>query len=93
MPPYKQNYAQMPPAFPSLTDPLRVGQYLGMFISLCIPIINIILLFVWGFGSGVNLNKKNYARAVLIILAILIGLWIICGSIIMGIISGIFGYY
>ena len=93
MPPYQQNYVQMPPpAYPSLTDPLSVGQYLGMFISLCIPIINIILLFVWGFGSGVNLNKKNYARAVLIIFAIMIGLWIICGSIIMGILSGL-GYY
>jgi hypothetical protein len=25
------------------------------------PIVNIILLFIWAFGSSTNLNKKNYA--------------------------------
>lgn len=95
MPPYQQNSVHMPPVYPtqSLTDPLSVGQYLLMFLLFCIPIVNIILLFMWGFGSNVNLNKKNYARAALIISAIMLGLWIIGGSIIMGIIASIFSYY
>ncbi len=41
-----------------------------MLFLMCIPILNLILLFVWGFGSTVNLNKKNFARAALILLVI-----------------------
>ena len=33
---------------------------------MCIPVLNIILLFVWSFGGSVNL-KKNFARASLIL--------------------------
>ena len=51
-------------------EPLSVGQYIGMFLLLIIPIVNLVLLFVWGFGSGVNPNKRNFARAYLIIMAI-----------------------
>lgn len=47
-------------------EPLSVGQYLGIFLLMCIPILSIILLFVWGFGSRANVNRKNFARASLI---------------------------
>jgi hypothetical protein len=61
-----------------------VGQYIVMFILLSIPLVNIIMLFVWGFGSSVNPNKKNFARASLIMAAIGIVLvvifWGIIGS-------------
>lgn len=49
--------------------PLSPGQYLSIFLLMCVPILNIILLFVWSFGSRANLNKKNFARASLILLA------------------------
>ena len=54
----------------ALDTPLGVGQYIGMFFLLAIPILNIILLFKWAFGSSANLNKKNYARATLILAVI-----------------------
>jgi len=38
-----------------------------------IPVIGIILLFVWAFGSGTASSKKNWARANLI--------WILVGLI------------
>jgi len=56
--------------------PLSVGQYVWMFILSCIPIVGIIFLFVWAFGSR-NINRKNYARAALILTAIGIFLWVI----------------
>jgi hypothetical protein len=68
--PRQQAYIPPQPAVRPETEPLRVSQYLGMLLLLCIPIVNIVLLFVWGFGSSVNVNKKNYARAVLILAAI-----------------------
>lgn len=68
----QQNWGQQPmyqqPYMPPMnTAPLTVGQYIGMFLLLMIPIANIILLFVWAFGGDINLNKKNYARASLIL--------------------------
>lgn len=50
--------------------PMSVGQYVLMLILTGIPLIGIILLFVWAFGGNVNANKQNYARAVLILSAV-----------------------
>lgn len=58
-------------------SPMSVGQYIVMYLLMCIPLANIILLFVWGFGSNVNTNKKNWARAMLIMAAIGIAVYII----------------
>jgi hypothetical protein len=57
MPP-QQNYYQ-PGAD---TSPLRVGRNIGMMILAAIPIVGFILILVWAFGSGSNVNKKNYAK-------------------------------
>lgn len=70
VPPVQQNYYQQPiqPNYQNdLTQPLGVGQYIGMMILSGIPLVGFILLLVWAFGSSVNKNKKNYARAVLIV--------------------------
>ncbi len=57
------------------SPPLSVGQYVGMFILLSIPLLNIILLLVWAFGGTDNLNKKNFARAALVFGLIAAVLW------------------
>lgn len=51
------------------TQPLGVGDYMLMFILLALPLINLIMLFVWAFGNG-NLNRKNYAKAALVFMII-----------------------
>lgn len=68
---------------------MSVGQYLGMFLLQMIPLVNIILLFVWSFDSSVNPNKKNLARALLILSAIGIVFSFLAGGIILGILSSI----
>ena len=68
-------------------DPLSVGNYIGMFILSVIPVVGIIMLLVWAFGSSANLNKKNYARAILIIGLIGAGIWLIV--FIIGLVLGI----
>lgn len=60
-------------------SPLSIGNYLIMMIISVIPIVNLVMLFVWGFGNS-NLNRKNYARAQLIVLAIGVVLSIIFGA-------------
>lgn len=47
-----------------------------LFIT-SLPFIGLIMLFVWGFGSGTNQNKANFAKGALILAAIWIGLYIL----------------
>ena len=58
-------------------EPLGVGSYIGMFFLSAIPMVGFIMLLVWAFGSSVNLNKKNYARAILLMSLIVVGIWIV----------------
>lgn len=55
------------------------GDWIITLILLCIPCVNIIMLFVWGFGDS-NPNKKNYARAMLIIMLVSFVLSLIFGA-------------
>ncbi len=75
-----------------LNKPLSVGQYIGMFILSAIPLVGFILTLVWAFGSDVNKNKKNYARAVLIMALIAIGLSIIIALLFGGLIGSMMYY-
>ena len=52
------------------TDPLSFRDYLIMLLLLCIPVVNIVLLFYWGFSAKQNVNKRNFSRAYLVVLAI-----------------------
>ncbi len=62
------------------TSPLSAGDYVVMFILFCLPVVNLVLALVWGFGSSVNLNRRNFAKAFLI-------LWLV--MLILGILSGL----
>ena len=52
-------------------------QWLLCIVLAMIPIVNIVMLCIWGFGSETNANKRNWARAMLISMAIGIVLAII----------------
>lgn len=61
----------------NVTPVVSVGDWLITLLIRTIPLVNIIMLFVWAFGSGNNPNKSNWAKAVLIWVAISIVLGII----------------
>jgi len=42
-----------------------------------ISLVNLIMAFVWGFGSNTNPNKANYCKAWLIFMAIVVALYIL----------------
>lgn len=54
---------------------MSVGEWLITMLIMIIPIVNIVMLFVWGFGNADP--RRNYARASLIWMAISIVLVII----------------
>lgn len=49
---------------------MSVGDWVITLIITSLPLVGFIMLFVWGFGSGTNENKANYAKAALIIMVI-----------------------
>jgi MFS family permease len=48
---------------------LSVGGWIGTLIVMAIPVVNIIMMFVWGFGSG-DIGRKRFCIASLILAAI-----------------------
>ncbi|CAH0119357.1 MULTISPECIES: hypothetical protein [unclassified Paenibacillus] len=53
-------------------------------LLLIIPIVNIIMLFVWAFGGNTNPNKRNYSRAALIWALIGVAIYVIFFVLIFG---------
>lgn len=51
---------------------LKVSDYLLMLFISTIPIVNVIFFLTWIISPNVNINKKNYAIAALILTAIAI---------------------
>ena len=57
--------------------PLSMGEWLVTLLILTfVPCVNIVMMFVWGFGNG-NVNRKRFCQAYLIICAIMVVLMII----------------
>jgi hypothetical protein len=70
---------------------MTVGAWLITMLILIIPIANIIMLFIWGFGKPDA--RRNYARASLIWMAICFILFTIFYGAIFAIIYGISNSY
>ncbi|MEK5205472.1 MULTISPECIES: hypothetical protein [Psychrobacillus] len=61
--------------FEKTSNEMTVGDWLITTLILIIPIVNIVMLFIWGFGNPDP--RRNYARASLIWMAISIVLMLI----------------
>jgi len=83
-------YAQAPGYNQPASTGKPTGQYavvstmgwIGSLILLCIPIVGQIVCLVWAFGSG-NHNRRNYARAILILAIVCIVLGIVFGAVLL----------
>lgn len=59
--------------------PVSLGDWILTLIVLSIPIVGLVMMFVWGFSSGTHPSKQNYCRAMLIFLLIAIVLVVLIG--------------
>ena len=57
--------------------PVTVGDWMLTHLLMCIPLVNLILLFVWAFGGNTPESKANWAKASLIWMVIGIALGIV----------------
>jgi uncharacterized membrane protein YhaH (DUF805 family) len=49
---------------------LSTVEWFGTLIVLIVPIVGLVVYLIWAFGSGGNINRRNYCRAALIMMAI-----------------------
>jgi heme/copper-type cytochrome/quinol oxidase subunit 2 len=56
---------------------ISTGEWVLTYLIAAIPIVGLVMLFVWAFGSETNPNKANWAKAALIWTAIVIGIYIV----------------
>lgn len=45
---------------------MTTGDWFVTQLLLAIPVVNIVLLLVWGFSSSGNHNRRNFARATMV---------------------------
>ena len=74
MAPMQPQPASQPPVE---SDDVSMGEWMWTLLLLYIPIVNIILLIVWGFGGGTKASKANFCKAQLIWTLIFFCLYII----------------
>lgn len=89
-------YATQPPRYtPSQPAPdkneMTTGRYLACLILFAIPVVGLVMMFVWGFGSGENVHRRRLARAALLFVALLLVLCVLF-SIVMAAV-GALGYW
>jgi ABC-type multidrug transport system permease subunit len=69
--------------------PVSPGDWFVTLLILAIPLVNIVMLFVWGFADGTHPSKRNFCRAYLIWM--LIGLVIFTLFVILGGMAALMG--
>jgi Zn-dependent protease with chaperone function len=81
-----QPYGVQQPQWPVVT----LSDWMVTMLICVIPIVNVVMLFVWAFGAGTNPSKANWAKAALIWMAIGILLWVVVfGAIVSAILSSV----
>lgn len=51
----------------SLEEPVSLGEWIVTFLLLCIPCVNIVMMFIWAFSSTEKKSKSNFFKAYLIV--------------------------
>lgn len=70
---------------------MSLKDWLITLIITAIPLVGVIMLFVWAFSAGENPNKSNWAKASLIVIAIVVLLYIFIFAAFIGALLSSFG--
>jgi len=58
-------------------DTLSVGDWMIVLLLISIPVVNVVMLFIWALSSEVNETKSNFAKAALMWFVVIIILWFV----------------
>ena len=63
--------------FQKQAEEVTLGDWMVTILLSAIPVVNLVMLFLWAFGSTTNPSKANWAKATLIWMVIGIALAIL----------------
>ena len=63
---------------------VSVKEWLITNLIMMIPLVNIVMMLVWAFGSNTNPNKANYFKASLILFAIVMAIYLVLAVVFLG---------
>ena len=63
---------------------VSIKEWLITNLIMMIPLVNIVMMLVWAFGSNTNPNKANYFKAALILFAIVMVIYLVLAVVIFG---------
>ena len=66
---------------------MTVKERLITGLLMIVPIVNIILMFVWAFGNDGTLNRKNWAKAQLILALVITILYFVIIALMFGLLA------
>ena len=79
--------ADAPPPKGSKYELISTGGFIGILLLMCIPFIGIILTIVWACGGCRKLQKRNLARASLIMMAVALVISLVLGFAVKGVVN------
>lgn len=89
--PYQQQSYQTGDS--DLEEPVTFADWMITTLIMCIPCVNIIMMFVWAFSSNTKKSKSNYFKAALVWMAIAVVLSIILSVAVGASIASFTNYY
>lgn len=63
---------------------VSIKEWLITNLIMMIPLVNIVMMLVWAFGSNTNPNKANYFKATLILFAIVMVIYLVLAVVLFG---------
>ena len=63
---------------------VSIKEWLITNLIMMIPLVNIVMMLVWAFGSNTNPNKANYFKAGLILFAIVMVIYLVLAVVFFG---------
>ena len=71
-----------------VNEHMKVKDWLITFLLASIPVVNIVFLLLWAFGSNVNEVKQTWAKAsiiwIIVIMALTLVFWSIATAVFLG---------
>lgn len=93
---YQQPYHQQPyqSGDSDMEEPVTFADWMLSMLIMCIPCVNVVMMFVWAFGSNTKKSKSNYFKAALVWMAIAVVLSIVMAGAFGAILASLMdGYY
>ncbi|HHK6007249.1 TPA: hypothetical protein ACQWFO_000955 [Neisseria subflava] len=63
---------------------VSIKEWLITNLIMMIPLVNIVMMLIWAFGSNTNPNKANYFKATLILFAIVMVIYLVLAVVFFG---------